>query len=92
MGEPCRAQLRSPVQARGERIAIVGRNGAGKSTLARILAGVEPIQAGEREVGYQVQVAYFAQHQAEELDPTQDTLEGALSRRRRLEPFLPIQL
>ncbi|WP_309397175.1 ABC-F family ATP-binding cassette domain-containing protein [Cerasicoccus maritimus] len=62
---------------RGERIAIVGRNGAGKSTLARILAGVEPIQAGEREVGYQVQVAYFAQHQAEELDPMQDALSIA---------------
>ncbi|WP_309384848.1 ribosomal protection-like ABC-F family protein [Cerasicoccus frondis] len=62
---------------RGDRIAIVGRNGAGKSTLARILAGVEPIQAGDREVGYQVQVAYFAQHQAEELDPTSDALSIA---------------
>lgn len=53
---------------RGDRVAVVGRNGAGKSTLARILAGVEPIQGGERTVGYKAQIAYFAQHQAEELD------------------------
>ena len=31
---------------KGDRVAIVGVNGAGKSTLARILAGVEPYQAG----------------------------------------------
>lgn len=62
---------------RGDRVAVVGRNGAGKSTLARILAGVEPIQGGEREVGYKAQIAYFAQHQAEELDPEQDALSIA---------------
>ncbi len=35
---------------RGDRIAFVGVNGAGKSTLARIIAGVEPFDAGERRV------------------------------------------
>ena len=30
---------------RGDRIAFLGVNGAGKSTLARIIAGLEPIQA-----------------------------------------------
>jgi ATP-binding cassette subfamily F protein 3 len=60
---------------RGDRIAFVGPNGAGKSTLARILAGVEVFENGERRTGHNVAVAYFAQHQAEELDPSLDVLE-----------------
>ena len=59
---------------RGDRIAFVGANGAGKSTLARIIAGVEPFDAGERKVGHNVIVSYFAQHQAEELNPHNDVL------------------
>jgi ATP-binding cassette subfamily F protein 3 len=59
---------------RGDRIAFVGVNGAGKSTLARIIAGVEPFDAGERRVGHNVIVSYFAQHQAEELDARNDVL------------------
>jgi len=59
----------------GDRIAVVGVNGAGKSTLARILAGVEPFQAGEREVGLNTVIGYFAQSQAEELDPAKSVLE-----------------
>ena len=60
---------------RGERIAIVGVNGAGKSTFARIVAGTEDFDGGERIVGHNVSVSYFAQHQAEELDPEKDALE-----------------
>ncbi|MEX1277086.1 MAG: ABC-F family ATP-binding cassette domain-containing protein [Bacteroidota bacterium] len=60
---------------RGDRIAIVGPNGAGKSTLSRILAGVEPFDAGDRVVGYNVVLSYFAQHQAEELDLSMEALE-----------------
>ncbi len=60
---------------RGDRIAFVGVNGAGKSTLSRIIAGVESIDAGERTVGYNVTVSYFAQHQADELDPQKDVLQ-----------------
>ncbi len=59
---------------KGDRIAIVGVNGAGKSTLVRILAGVEPFQEGERDVGVNTVIGYFAQHQAEELNPVNDVL------------------
>ncbi|MCH6255729.1 ATP-binding cassette domain-containing protein [Puniceicoccaceae bacterium K14] len=60
---------------KGDRIAIVGVNGAGKSTLARILAGTEPFQQGERIVGEKTELAYFAQQQADELDPDNTVLE-----------------
>ena len=60
---------------RGDKIAVVGPNGAGKSTLIRILAGLEPITDGERKVGYNVTPGYFAQHQADELNPKNTPLE-----------------
>ncbi len=56
----------------GERVALVGPNGAGKSTLMRLLAGVEAPVSGEREEGHNMVQAYFAQNQADELNPTRD--------------------
>jgi ATP-binding cassette, subfamily F, member 3 len=53
---------------RGDRIALVGVNGAGKSTLIKILAGVEPVTAGEYVLGHNAQPDYFAQDQYKELD------------------------
>ena len=60
---------------RGDKIAVVGPNGAGKSTLIRILAGMEPVTSGKREVGYNVTPGYFAQHQADELNPQNTALD-----------------
>jgi ATP-binding cassette subfamily F protein 3 len=53
---------------RGERVALVGVNGAGKSTLIKILAGAEPLTAGEFTLGHNAQPDYFAQDQYKELD------------------------
>lgn len=60
---------------RGDKIAVVGPNGAGKSTFIRILAGYEPHQSGTVEYGYNVTPGYFAQHQAEELNPSNSVLD-----------------
>jgi len=56
----------------GERVALVGPNGAGKSTLMRLLAGVELPVTGERIAGHNLIQAYFAQNQADELNPARD--------------------
>jgi len=54
---------------RGDRVALVGVNGAGKSTMIKILAGTEPVTAGEYTLGHNAQPDYFAQDQYKELDP-----------------------
>lgn len=64
---------------RGEKIAVVGRNGRGKSTFARILAGVDTVDEGNVVHREGVRVAWFAQHQTEQLDPNLTVLECALS-------------
>jgi ATP-binding cassette subfamily F protein 3 len=64
---------------RGDRIALVGVNGAGKSTLIKLLAGIEPLTAGEYRLGHNAQADYFAQDQYKELDPNVKMLDDLQS-------------
>ncbi|MEO6376248.1 MAG: ABC-F family ATP-binding cassette domain-containing protein [Acidimicrobiales bacterium] len=57
------------VLERGRKVALVGPNGAGKTTLLRMLLGEIPPMAGSITLGANVDPAFFAQHQAEVLDP-----------------------
>ena len=60
---------------RGHKIALVGPNGAGKSTLMRLLAGVDELDTGERRVGHNVSLSYFAQDRGASLDPDKTVLD-----------------
>jgi ATPase components of ABC transporters with duplicated ATPase domains len=53
---------------RGDKIALIGANGKGKSTLLRIIAGIEPVNSGERKWGHNVEESFYAQHQLEALN------------------------
>jgi ATP-binding cassette, subfamily F, member 3 len=57
------------VLERGRKVALVGPNGAGKTTLLRMLLGEIQPMAGSITLGANVDPAFFAQHQAEVLDP-----------------------
>jgi ATP-binding cassette subfamily F protein 3 len=63
---------------RGEKISIVGHNGAGKSTLMQVLAGNE-FQKGERIVGNNAILDYFAQNQSAFLDEDKSVYEELLA-------------
>ena len=72
--------------AGGERIGIVGANGGGKSTLLRLIAGVEPPDAGAVTRGGRVGVALLSQSDA--LDPcasVRDALVGERAEQERAE-------
>ena len=59
---------------RGDKIALIGANGKGKSTLLRIIAGSEPFK-GKCDSGYNVNQAFYAQHQLEALSIQNEILE-----------------
>lgn len=53
---------------RGEKVAFVGKNGSGKSTLIKCIMQELSDYTGRLELGHQVEIGYFAQTQAQELD------------------------
>lgn len=60
---------------RGERIAVVGPNGCGKTTLLRLIANEMPPDQGTVSLGHKVNIAYFAQHHTDLLNPNQTVLQ-----------------
>ncbi len=68
-----------------DRIALIGANGNGKSTLVRLIAGrLAPMQ-GRLTCAANLRVAYFAQHQLDELEPEASPYDHV----RRLMPEAP---
>ena len=50
---------------RGEHVSLVGPNGSGKTTLLETILGLRDPAGGRVKLGYDVQPAYFSQHEVE---------------------------
>ena len=59
---------------RDERVAFVGKNGMGKTTLSRMIVGEIDFE-GRLKLGHNVQMGYYAQHQATGLHENNSILE-----------------
>lgn len=59
----------------GDRVGVLGVNGAGKSTLIKAIAGTLEPMSGTLRRGQGLVIAYFAQHQLEQLDLESTPLE-----------------
>jgi ATP-binding cassette subfamily F protein 3 len=68
-----------------DRIALLGANGNGKSTFAKLLAERLTAQSGEVTRAPGLKIAFFAQHQIDDLRPS----ESAVQHVRRLMPDAP---
>lgn len=68
-----------------DRIALLGANGNGKSTLAKLLSGRLKPENGTMTLSPNLKVAFFAQHQMDDLFPEENPIEHV----RRLMPKQP---
>ena len=58
-----------------DRIGLLGANGNGKSTLAKLIAGRMSQTGGRLRRLHRLEVAYFAQHQLDELNPAESAFD-----------------
>jgi ATP-binding cassette subfamily F protein 3 len=73
---------------RGDKIALIGANGKGKSTLMRLVAGQEAPTNGNHQLGHNVIMSFYAQHQLESLRIENEILQEMIeagSRRSEME-------
>jgi ATP-binding cassette subfamily F protein 3 len=64
---------------KGQRTVLVGPNGAGKSTLLKLLGGALVPSQGERKLGHNTEVGYFAQNRVDMLNSTRTVLQEVMS-------------
>ncbi|KAM3092057.1 ABC-F family ATP-binding cassette domain-containing protein [Phormidesmis sp. 146-12] len=57
----------------GDKVGLIGTNGSGKSTLLKMIAGLEPIDAGQRLVNPSARIVYLPQQP--EIDEDRTILE-----------------
>jgi len=67
-GKPVLRQLNLRID-NDDRIALLGANGNGKSTFTKLITGRLPAMSGKLTLANTLKVAYFAQHQLDELNP-----------------------
>ena len=67
---------------KGDRIGLLGKNGQGKSTLIKTLCSVIPPIKGCVNLGKDIKIGYFAQHELDELDANLSALDNL----RKLDP------
>lgn len=58
-----------------DRIALLGSNGNGKSTFAKFISGKLSAESGEVKTAPGLKIGFFAQHQLDDLIPTQSAVE-----------------
>ena len=63
-----------------DRIALLGQNGNGKSTFAKMLAGRLKAEAGTLTAPSKMKVAFFTQHQLDDLNPLQSPVDAVRAR------------
>ena len=73
-GKPILRKITFRIDA-DDRIALLGSNGNGKSTFAKLIAEKLAVQSGRVARANKLSIAYFAQHQMDELRPEESPFQ-----------------
>ncbi|MBA4206265.1 MAG: glycosyl transferase family 1 [Polymorphum sp.] len=73
-GKPVLSRLTLNIDT-DDRIALLGSNGNGKSTFAKLISGRLAALSGEVTSATKLKIAFFAQHQLDELHPNESAVQ-----------------